>query len=137
MRPSFKLLLQFLCKGLSSFNLKVFYYLYAWSCSLCEGRTSFCTGFISRKLCRFLLMFLIGLLYSVSYFFFLYQSPSLSLSTVFYSISSNIDKVLVINLFGNIFVYGVITVHHKDSGSLLDLRLRFLQSCSFGFISFF
>ena len=33
---------------------------YAWSCSSCEGRTSFCTGLISRKLCRFLLMFLTG-----------------------------------------------------------------------------
>ena len=28
------------CDGLSSFNLKGFYYSYAWSCSLCEGRTS-------------------------------------------------------------------------------------------------
>ena len=27
---------------------------YAWSCSLCEGRTSFCTGIISRKLYGFL-----------------------------------------------------------------------------------
>ena len=33
---------------------------HAWSCSLCERRTSFCTGLISRKLCRFLLMFLTG-----------------------------------------------------------------------------
>ena len=29
----------------------------AWSSSLCEGRSSFCTGLISRKLCFFLLMF--------------------------------------------------------------------------------
>ena len=29
----------------------------AWSRSLCEGRSSFCTGLISRKLGRFLLMF--------------------------------------------------------------------------------
>ena len=29
----------------------------AWSRSLCEGRSSFCTGLISRKLCFFLLMF--------------------------------------------------------------------------------
>ena len=36
---------------------KGFYYSYAWSCSLCEGRSSFCPGLISRKLCRFLLMF--------------------------------------------------------------------------------
>ena len=51
---------QFLCEGLSSFNLKRFYFSYAWSCSLCERRTSFCTGRISRKLCRFLLMFSTG-----------------------------------------------------------------------------
>ena len=35
----------------------------------------------------------------MSYFFFLYRSPSLSLCTIFDSISSNIDEVLV---------------HHKD-----------------------
>ena len=44
-------------KGLYSFNPKKFYYSYAWSCSLCERGTSFCMGLISRKLCRFLLMF--------------------------------------------------------------------------------
>ena len=45
------------------------------SCSLCEGGASFCTGLISRKLCRFLLMFLAGLalLHSVPHFFFLYD----------------------------------------------------------------
>ena len=41
-------------------NLKGFYYSYAWSHSLYEGRTSFCTGLVSRKLCRFLLMFSTG-----------------------------------------------------------------------------
>ena len=51
---------QFLCEGLSSFNLKGFCYSYAWSGSLCEGATSFCMGLISRKLCRFLLMFSSG-----------------------------------------------------------------------------
>ena len=45
---------------LSSFNHKGFYYSYAWSRSLCERRTSFCTGLISRKLCRFLLMYSTG-----------------------------------------------------------------------------
>ena len=43
--------------------------------------------------------FRLALLHSVSYFFFLYRSPSLSLCTIFDSISSNIDEVLV---------------HHKD-----------------------
>ena len=35
-------------------------YSHAWYQSLCERRTSFCTGLISRKLCRFLLMFSTG-----------------------------------------------------------------------------
>ena len=46
----------FSVQGLSPFNPKGFYYSYALSHSLCEGRTSFCTGHISRKLCRFFLM---------------------------------------------------------------------------------
>ena len=41
------------------------YYLYAWSLSLKEGRTSFCMG--HRKLCRFSLFRLV-LLHSVSHF---------------------------------------------------------------------
>ena len=59
---------------------KGFYYSYEWSCGLCEGRTSFCKVFITRKLCRFL-CFRLDLLHSVSYFFFLYQSPSSSSCT--------------------------------------------------------
>ena len=43
------------------------------------------------------LCFRLVLLHSVSYLFFLYQLPSLSLCTVFDSISSNIDEVLSIN----------------------------------------
>ena len=46
----------FLCEGLSSFNMKGFYYSYAWSCRLCKGRTSFCMGLISGKLNGFLLV---------------------------------------------------------------------------------
>ena len=48
----------------------------------------------------------------MSYFFFLYQSPSLS-CTVFGSISSNID-VLLINPSANVFFFGDSNVHHKD-----------------------
>ena len=51
---------QFLREGLSFFNLKGFYYSYAWSHNLCEGRTSFCMGLISWKLCRFVIMFSTG-----------------------------------------------------------------------------
>ena len=60
------------------------------------------------------LCFQLALLHSVSYFFFLYQSPSSSLCTVFDSISSNIDEVLSINPSANVFVFGDFNVHHKD-----------------------
>ena len=53
-----------------------------------EG-ASFSTGFISRKLCAFLLMFSTGFT-SPSVLFSFYPSPSSSLGTVFDSISSNI-----------------------------------------------
>ena len=55
-----------------------------------------------------------ALLHSVSYFFFVYWSPSSSLSMVFDSISSNIDEVLSINPSANVFVFGDFNVHHKD-----------------------
>ena len=58
-------------------------------------------------------MFLLALLNSVSYFYFLYQSPYLSLCTVFDSISSGIDEVLSINPPA-VFVFGDFNVHHKD-----------------------
>ena len=60
------------------------------------------------------LSFWLALLHSVSYFFFLYQSPTSALCTVFDSISSNIDEVLSINTSANIFVFGDFNVHHKD-----------------------
>ena len=50
----------------------------------------------------------------MSYFFFLYQSPSSSLCTVFDSISSNTDEVLLTNPSVNVFVFGDLSVHHKD-----------------------
>ena len=63
---------------------------------------------------HFLTCFRLALLYSVSHFFFLYQSPSSSLCTVFDSISSNIDEVLSINPSANAFVFGDFNVHHKN-----------------------
>ena len=60
------------------------------------------------------LCFQLALLHSMSYFFFLIQSPSLLLSMVFDSISSNIDGVLSINPSANVFVFGDFNVHHKD-----------------------
>ena len=59
-------------------------------------------------------MFSTCLLHSVSYFFFLYRSPSSSLCTVFDSISSNTYGVLSINPSANVFVFGDFNVHHKD-----------------------
>ena len=60
------------------------------------------------------LCFWLALLHSVSYFFFLYRSPSSALCTVFDSISSNIDEVLSINPSANIFVFGDFNVNDKD-----------------------
>ena len=60
------------------------------------------------------LCFRLALLYSVSYFFFLYRPPPSSLCTVFDSISSNIDEVLSINPSANVLVFGDFNVQHKD-----------------------
>ena len=59
------------------------------------------------------LCFRLVLLHSVSYFFFLYRSPSSSLCLIFDSISSNIDGVLSINPTA-VFVFGDFNVHYKD-----------------------
>ena len=60
------------------------------------------------------LCFQLALIHSVSYFFFLYRSPSSSLCTVFDSISCSIDEVLSINPSANVFVFGGFHDHHKD-----------------------
>ena len=57
--------------------------------------------------------FWLALLHSVSYFFFLYWSPSSSLCTIFYSVSSNIDEVLSINPSTNVFVFREFNIRHK------------------------
>ena len=74
----------------------------------------FCTGLISRKLYRFLLMFSTSftslsalLLFPLSITFFVF-------CTVFHSIISNIDEVLSINTSANAFAIGDVNVHHKD-----------------------
>ena len=74
---------------------------FAWNLSL--------ENFADSYLC-----FRLALLHSVSYFFFLYRSPSSSLCTIFDSISSTIDEVLWINPSANVFVFGDFNVHHKD-----------------------
>ena len=60
------------------------------------------------------LCFQLVLLHSVSYFFFLNQSPSLLLCMGFDSILSNIDEVLSINPSANISVFGDFNINHKD-----------------------
>ena len=60
------------------------------------------------------LCFQLALLHSVSYFFFLYWSPSSSLCMVFNSVSSNINKVLSVNPSASVFVFGDFNIHHKD-----------------------
>ena len=60
------------------------------------------------------LCFRLALLQSVSYFFFIYRSPSSALCTVFDSISANIDDILSINPSVNVFVFGDCNIHHKD-----------------------
>ena len=60
------------------------------------------------------LCFWLALLISVSYFFILYQWPSLLLCILaFDAISSNIEKVLSIIPSANVFVFGDFNVHHK------------------------
>ena len=71
------------------------------------------TGVISRKICRFLCIRL-ALLHSRSYFFFHYCSLTSSSGTGFYSISSNIDEILLINPSANGFVFGDFNIIHKD-----------------------
>ena len=54
----------------------------------------------------------------MSYFFFLYQSLSSSLCTIFESISYSIDEVLSINPSANVFVFGKINIHHSHPTGL-------------------
>ena len=74
---------------------------FAWDVSLENSANSY-------------LCFRLALLYSVSYLFFLYRSRSLFLCTVFDSISSNIDEVLLIIPSANVFVFGDFHVRNKD-----------------------
>ena len=77
---------------------------FAWDLSLANSTNS-----TNSYLC-----FQLALLHSVSYFFFLYRSPSSSLCTVFDSILSNIDEVFLINPSANVFVFGDFNILDKD-----------------------
>ena len=88
------------------------WYSYAWSRSLREGRSSFCSELISRKLCRFLLIF--STCFTSLSVLLLFPLSMTSLCTVLDSFSSNIDEVLSINPSANVFVFGDFNIHHKD-----------------------
>ena len=60
------------------------------------------------------LCFLLALLHSVSYFFFLCWLPTSSSCLVFDSISSNVDEVLSNNPSAIVFVFGDFSIHHGD-----------------------
>ena len=96
-------ILAILCERFSSFNPKGFYYSYAWSCSLWEGRTSFCTRLFFRKLYRFLLMFFTGF----TSFSILLLFP---LSITFFVLCTVFNSILSVN----VFVFGHFNIHHKD-----------------------
>ena len=55
-----------------------------------------------------------ALFHPISYYFFLCRSPSLFSCTIFDSISSNIEEVLLISPSADVFVFGDFNVHHKD-----------------------
>ena len=69
------------------------------------------------------LWFPLALLKSVSYFFFLYWSPSSPYCMVFDSISPNIDEALSINLSAHVFVFGNFNIHHIRTGSPILVEL--------------
>ena len=64
------------------------------------------------------LCFWLALLHTVSYFFFLYQSLSSSLCTIFESISYSMDEALSINPSANVCVFGKINIHHSHPTGL-------------------
>ena len=60
------------------------------------------------------LCFRLVLLHSASHVFFLNGLLSLSFCKIFDAISSNIDKILLVNPSANVFIFGDFNVHHKD-----------------------
>ena len=96
-----------------------------------KERLPFAWGLSLENSANSYLRFQLALLHSVSYFFFLCQSPSLLLCTIFDSIFSNIDEVLSTNPSANVFVFQDFQIVNFPTWMWLS------QSCSFGFISFF
>ena len=71
-------------------------------------------GLISRKLCRFLLMFRTGFTSLIVLPLFLLLITFFIFVHVFDSVSPKIDEVLLINPSANVFVFGGFNFHHKD-----------------------
>ena len=72
-------------------------------------------GLIFRKLSEFLLMFPSRISsFMLSYLFFCYQPPVLSLCTTFEAILSKIDEILSINPSANILAFREFNIHYND-----------------------
>ena len=71
-------------------------------------------GLISRKLSRFLLMFLSGFTSVSVLLLFLLLITFFVVMHSFWFISANIDKVLLINPSAIVFVFGDFDVHYED-----------------------
>ena len=91
-------------------------------------------GFLLHGIfCRFL-YFWLALLHSLSHYSFVYQLPCLSLCTDFYSVSSNIDEVLSINLSANVFVFGDFPTRIPDCDTLIAAVLDLFISSELVFV---
>ena len=105
--------MQSLYEGLSSLDLKVFYYSMQWPCSFVKEGLPFTPDLFLKNSVDCYYVF--DWLYLTQCFTsFFYQSTSCSPCKVFDCISSNIDDVLSINPFYNLFVFGDFTVYYKD-----------------------
>ena len=109
-----QLILAISLERLASFNSKGFWYPYAWLAVHVKKGLPFPWDLSLENSADSYLCFRLALLHSVSYFLFLYRSSPSALCTVFDSISSNIDEVLLINPSANVFVFGDFNVHHED-----------------------
>ena len=105
---------QFLCEGLSSFNSKGFYYSSAWSCRLCERRTSFSMRCISRKLLWILTYVFNWLYFSQCLTSFSSSDHLLCLCAQFFILFHVTNYVLSINPSTNVYVFGGFHVHPKN-----------------------
>ena len=104
---------------------------FAWDLSQKNSTDSYlCFWLALLHSVYYYLCFWLALLHSVYYsFFFLYWSPSMSFCMFFYSISSNIDAVLLINPSANMFVFRDFNIHHKDWLTYSGRANRYCELC--------